>query len=232
METDTPVHAVPNAASSLDPWDYNDKVRSVQAAMLACDEEARAAQVPALLQAYAAKAAVMALSPTEWHIYLSTAHTHMSMEAWLDLHAQSTQDTFDMSLFVRYASLVLRLQEAHRGLTYELDTATPIMHATGAPWQLSELAEQWTGLPGPRLSDNGMYEHGCLNPDASAQSVETVRTLLRELYGRCAWHATESQVVWRMYLAFEMAHATDEATELLHQLYVARLQVPHQRTSM
>ena len=76
-----------------------------------------------------------------------------------------------------------------------------------------------------------MYERADLGAGASPISLETARSLLRELYGRCAWHGTESQVVWRMYVAFESAHSHgDEATELLHQMYIARLQVPHQRT--
>ncbi|WFD19009.1 Splicing factor [Malassezia caprae] len=228
METDTPVHAALGAAPSLDPWDYNEQVRRVQATMLDGDNDVRAAQVPALLQAYAAKAAAMSLTPTEWHIYLSIAHLQMGMDAWLDLHAQSTHDTFDMSLFVRYASLVLRVHEAQTGVAYEIDTDARVQPLHGMA--LSTLAEQWTGQRGPPLLDNGMYERADLGAGASALSLERVRSLLRELYGRCAWHATESQVVWRMYLAFESAHASgDEATELLHQMYVARLQVPHQQ---
>lgn len=214
METDTPVDAALGAAPSLDPWDYNEKLRRVQAAMLDGDDDVRTTQVPALLQAYAAKAKVMALTPTEWHIYLSTAHSHMSADEWLDLHAQSTHDTFEMSLFVRYASLVLRVHEVQTGVAYEIDTGAHIQPMHGA--KISTLAEQWTGRRGPPLLDNGMYERSDLGAGASALSLETVRSLLRELYGRCAWHATESQVVWRMYLAFESAHARDDATtELL-----------------
>lgn len=231
MDTDMPVTAPDaSAALSLDPWDYNERIRKVQAEMLAGDDAVREAQVPVLLEAYAAKAAVMALTPIEWHIYLGTAYHHVDMDSWIALHAQSTRDALDISLFVRHASLLLRVYEAHAGVVCELDPHAPLSDAQGKPWALASLTEEWTGRRGPPLHDHGLYDPSCVLPGAPALSREEVRGLLRELYGRCAWHASESQVVWQMYLAFETIDASDASTDLLHQVYVARLQIPHRRT--
>ena len=114
METDVPlpdnnVPAKTFATSTLDPWEYNTWLRSIERKMLASDESAmtdHSSYITELCQACSAMSSVMALRPVQWHIYLSLAILNgtYSGHDLAVLHERSTHDSLDMSLFVRCAS--------------------------------------------------------------------------------------------------------------------------------
>ena len=102
----------------------------------------------------------MALRPRDWHIYLSV---HM-MQGELDvhqmcaLHQRSVRDTFDMSLFVRCASFWLCAWMCHTRSFISLELSGTPTDTDGAPYNVTQLVEAWTGLSSPNVLPCGMYD--------------------------------------------------------------------------
>lgn len=243
-----------DAAPTLDPWSYLQWVRSLQRKMLAGGDLPKLAAD--LVHAYAETTEHIAMRPVDWHLYLSLATRRAMQEEGgtadalrevIELHEQSTHDSLDMSLYVRYASLLLLLYTAQTNTALALDElAHDVSGTEGGRLDVSALVQKWTGVEDtPPLRPNGMYADGAtlrpLLPAADADdaqetlddllSEDAVRTALRTAYARCAWHPTESAAVWEPYLHWELslleADKSAERLELLKQIYVARLQVPH-----
>ena len=242
METDVPlpdynVPAKTFATSTLDPWEYNTWLRSIERKMLASDEDAmtdHSSYITELCQACSAMSSVMALRPVQWHIYLSLAILNgtYSGHDLAVLHERSTHDSLDMSLFVRCASFWICAWTRHSGIKVPLQNLGTTYDEHGHASQVSKILPTWTGLTGPTLYDNGIYDVDAHDIQWDI-SEDDARNALRELYGRCAWHTIESQVMWNMYVAFEYAllekDPSDLRVDLVKQVYTARLQVPHKQ---
>ncbi|KAI3628542.1 Splicing factor [Malassezia furfur] len=238
-------------APTLDPWSYQSWTRSLQRKLLATED--RATLVSDLLRAYEETAEHIAMRPTDWHLYLSLATRRVLQEEaggadalreLLDLHDQSTYDSLDMSLFVRAASLWLGLYAAYHHVTtpaWNDLPATAVTTVDGDTCDVRTLLQTWTGVDdAPALYANGAYtDADALAPLLPTDtdelnellSEDAVRTALRTLYARCAYHVHESAAVWGVYRDWEQtlldADRSDERRELVRQVYVARLRVPH-----
>ena len=182
---------------TLDPWEYDAWIRSIERKMLGCENASeRPAYIPDLLRAMQESLHVMALRPRDWHIYLSV---HM-MQGELDvhqmcaLHQRSVRDTFDMSLFVRCASFWLCAWMCHTRSFISLELSGTPTDADGAPYNVTQLVEAWTGLSSPNVLPCGMYDpaHFGMTLDLDEHQV---RDSLRELYSQCAWHLSESCLI-------------------------------------
>ena len=219
---------------TLDPWEYDAWIRSIERKMLGCENASeRPTYIPDLLRAMQESLHVMALRPRDWHIYLSV---HM-MQGELDvhqmcaLHQRSVRDTFDMSLFVRCASFWLCAWMCHTRSFISLELSGTPTDADGAPYNVTQLVEAWTGLSSPNVLPCGMYDpaHFGMTLDLDEHQV---RDSLRELYSQCAWHLSESCLIWDLYMAFEQAllesDPSDARVQMVKQAFIARLQVPHQ----
>ncbi|WFD30915.1 Splicing factor [Malassezia sp. CBS 17886] len=258
------------STETLDPWRYASWVRSLERKLLAAGEDERAALAPSLSAAYAETADKIALCSADWHIWLSlalcecvAASPAASVGGLVALHRRSTEDLLDMSLYARYATLLLALYSAASGVCaggMDAVYRERLVSDSGAPSDVTALLSSWTGLPeAAPLHANGTYAvdapiwrtavgaaaQGDADAACDIAQESNIRSALRELYGRCAWHPTESEAVWRTYLAFEeaalevriprlcapVAHlqhdASTEHIDLVRQVYVARLQVPH-----
>lgn len=237
--------AMAEAPRTLDPWEYAAWIRSLQRKLLA-DGGNKDALESDLYRAYTETRETIAMRPADWHMYLSLA-VRAALRAPGDvpdvaeltaLHERSTHDSLDMSLYVRYASWLLVLHECVGGVHVDVPGTARVYDTSGAPWDVTALLPGWTGLgDNVPLRASGVYSDAApLAPlaataDADLGSETVVRNALREAYGRCAWHTDASHAVWRMYLAFELAHLAADASEarvdLIRHVYVARLQVPH-----
>ncbi|WFC95160.1 Splicing factor [Malassezia brasiliensis] len=238
-------------APTLDPWSYQSWTRSLQRKLLAAED--RESLVPELLRAYEETADYIALRPSDWHLYLSLATRRVlkgeagntdALRELLELHERSTHDSLDMSLFVRAASLWLSLYAiCHRVATPTWGNLpeTSVTNLDGDACDLKTLLETWTGVnDAPALHANGAYADTevlapLLPTDTDERdellSEDAVRTALRTLYARCAYHVHESTALWSLYCDWEQhlldADRCDERRELVRQVYVARLRVPH-----
>ena len=236
-------------APTLDPWSYQSWVRSLQRKLLATDERAELAKE--LLRAYGEAADQIALRPADWHMYLSLATRRAlreeagsadALQELVELHQKSVQDSLDMSLFVRCASFFLHLHAARAQSAAELpEDSTRVTDVDGAVWDVRGLIETWTGLSDtPALHANGTYAATSslapLVPSDDADELlsdDAVRDALRSLYAQCAYHTTQSAALWDLYLDWELrlltqAERTPERLDLVQQVFLARLQVPHE----
>ncbi|PKI84424.1 Prp24p [Malassezia vespertilionis] len=231
-------------AQTLDPWRFQDWVRSVQRKMLAAADEESVSLRASLLEAYTQMHATMALRPHAWHLLLSVElanalDTHTRFEDVLAMHEQATRDALDISLYVRYASFLIASFAATSRVAVPVDVRNArLSNEHGQPTNLDGVLRAWTGLEEPvPIAQNGTYLDAARLAslhidDTSALDEDSVRSALRALYGRCAWHVNESSAVWDMYLVFEKAFLDadprDEArVEMVRQVFLARLQVPH-----
>lgn len=249
---------------TLDPWAYQSWTRSLQRKMLGAEDvAARLVHVPQLVQAYTEASEHTALRPTDWHVFLSLATYQAiqeeagdedALQETMSLHEQSTHDSLDMSLYLRYASLLLHLfaaRTASRPSWDELPCAVTGIDGTRA--NLASLTMDWTGVDTPPAVDaSGLYTDTAdlaplLPSDAEACDEylheDVVRAKLVELYRRCAYHTTESAAVWALYRQWEdqflqvgrcayQTDATPERVERMREVYDARLQIPHASTSV
>lgn len=217
---------------TLDPWEYDAWIRSIERRMLGCEASQRIAYVPDLLRALQETSHVMALRPRDWHIYLSL---HMILDecdakVLCDLHQRSIHDTFDMSLYVRCASFWICAWMRHTHLSISLEPNSTPTDTDGNPYNVAQLVEAWTGLSVPFVLPCGVYDaaHFGVTFDVDENRV---RDALREIYSRCAWHMSESNLVWDLYMAFEQALLEWDPSDVrIHEVklaFIARLQVPH-----